>query len=370
MTTISLEGLTKTIGAQPILRGIDLDIDAGEFVAVLGPSGCGKSSLLRLIAGLDAPTSGTIRFNGEVVTHIPPQARNIAMVFQSYALYPHMTVRENMSYGLRQRKFPASEIAARVEKTARILHLEPYLDRRPKQLSGGQRQRVAMGRAIVREPVAFLLDEPLSNLDAQLRQSMRQEIRTLQKELEVTTLYVTHDQVEAVTMANRVVLMNAGTIMQQGAPLELYDRPANLFVARFIGTLPMNFFDVTRVEGGVRANDGAILGAVPRDDAKSLVAGLRPEHLSINPGREEEKFAATVTAVEHLGGEVEIYADGLGSKLCVRAFDRDVPKPGERVVLGYEPQRLHLFDKASGSRLPADYYAASIASLIHTDTDL
>jgi ABC-type sugar transport system ATPase subunit len=370
MTSITIEELSKTIGNQPILHDIDLSIGAGKLVALLGPSGCGKSTLLRLIAGLDAPTSGRIRFNGRDVTDVPPQARNIAMVFQSYALYPHMTVRENMAYGLKQRKLPAAEISARIENTARILHLEPYLDRRPKQLSGGQRQRVAMGRAIVREPVAFLMDEPLSNLDAQLRQAMRLEIRALQRQLAVTTLYVTHDQVEAVTMSDRVVLMNAGRILQEGAPLDLYDRPANLFVARFIGLLPMNLFDVTRVEGGLRAGDGTILPAAAGSGAETFTAGLRPEHIAIHPGPEDAKFTAVVTGVQHLGGEVEIYVEALGERFCVRAFDRDAPAAGERVVLGYAPQRLHLFDKETGVRVPALYYSPAEASLIHTDAFL
>jgi ABC-type sugar transport system ATPase subunit len=370
MASVDIVSLSKKFGDHRILKDINLSIGDGEFVALVGPSGCGKSTLLRIISGLEPVTSGIIAFDGKPINHLSPQARNVAMVFQSYALYPHFTVRENIAFGLKQMKLPKDQIELRIDKAARVLGLMPYLDRLPKQLSGGQRQRVAMGRAMVREPVVLLLDEPLSNLDAQLRVSMRAEIRQLQEQLGVTTIYVTHDQVEAITMADKIVLMNAGEIVQVGQPLQLYDRPATRFVAGFIGSPAMNFFDATRVSTGLQTADGSVLPLpLSRADAKAeLTVGLRPEHLKLidRANTISLAFDAVVRRHESLGAEVEIHVDAFGTRLLVRHFSRHLPAVGSHVRIGFNSDRVHLFDRATGHRIvehrpvePADVWATA-----------
>src|SRR5512140_858885 len=284
MAGISLQGVTKSFGKNEVIHRTDIDIADGEFVVIVGPSGCGKSTVLRMIAGLETATQGEIRIGGERVNEVEPKDRNIAMVFQNYALYPHMTVYENMSYGLRIRRMPRDEIRERVNRAAGILELTPYLQRKPRELSGGQRQRVAMGRAIVREPAAFLFDEPLSNLDAKLRVQMRLEIQKLHRELRTTSVYVTHDQVEAMTLADRMIVINAGTVEQVGAPIQVYDDPATQFVAGFIGSPSMNFLPGKRVGDGVDVSGGV---RVPLPEGlratapEGLVVGIRPEHFAL-----------------------------------------------------------------------------------------
>jgi sn-glycerol 3-phosphate transport system ATP-binding protein len=301
MASVELRGVGKTYaGNVHAVDNVDLDIPDGELVVLVGPSGCGKSTLLRMIAGLETITTGTISIGGRVVNKEEPAERDIAMVFQNYALYPHMSVRQNLEYGLKNRGTPRAQIAARVDEAARILEIVPYLDRRPRQLSGGQRQRVAMGRAIVRQPKAFLFDEPLSNLDAKLRGQMRVEIRRLQRRLKTTTVYVTHDQLEAMTLADRLVVMNAGHIEQVGTPGELYERPATLFVAGFIGSPPMNFLDRDRLA----PEDAARL-----DQRVPGVAtiGIRPDALTLTPTGPALALPATVELIEPVGAESHVY---------------------------------------------------------------
>ncbi|MFD1910851.1 sn-glycerol-3-phosphate ABC transporter ATP-binding protein UgpC [Halodurantibacterium flavum] len=332
MATLSLENIRKTYGKTEVVHGISLDVEEGEFVVIVGPSGCGKSTLLRMVAGLETITAGELRIGGERVNEREPMDRDIAMVFQNYALYPHMTVFENMAYGLRIARTPRAEIDRRVRQAAEMLQLEPYLARRPRELSGGQRQRVAMGRAIVRKPRVFLFDEPLSNLDAKLRVQMRLEIRALQRELGVTALYVTHDQVEAMTLADRMVVMNGGHAEQIGAPLEVYRAPNTTFVAGFIGSPPMNLLP------------GASLGH------PAPLVGLRPEHLRVGaPAR----LTATVRYAEALGAETLIHMmlDG-GSPVCLRIEGQMIPpEVGVRLPLVFDDADLCLFG-ADGQRLP------------------
>jgi len=355
MASVDIVELSKEFGGHRVLKNLNLSVGEGEFVALVGPSGCGKSTLLRIIAGLEPATSGVVAFDGKPVNSTPPQARNVAMVFQSYALYPHMRVRDNLAFGLRQRGYAAAEVKRRVTNAAKLLELESYLDRYPRQLSGGQRQRVAMGRAMVREPVAFLLDEPLSNLDAQLRVSMRLEIRALQERLGVTTIYVTHDQVEATTLADRIAVLNGGEIMQVDSPLDLYDRPANRFVAGFMGSPPMNFICGIRSDDGIRAPDGSAIVLPPRyaHAEGELIVGIRPEHLAISRGigLGLPTIDGVVRHVEHLGAETELYVDSCGARLCARHFSREAPPVGTAIRLAYEPTRLHLFDKATDLRV-------------------
>ena len=355
MASIDIVDLHKDFGGHQVLKNLNLSVAEGEFVALVGPSGCGKSTLLRIIAGLEPASSGLVVFDGKPVNSNPPQARNVAMVFQSYALYPHMRVRDNLAFGLRQRRYPRAEVERRIANAAKILELDRYLDRYPRQLSGGQRQRVAMGRAMVREPVAFLLDEPLSNLDAQLRVSMRLEIRALQERLGVTTIYVTHDQVEAITLADRIALLNGGEIMQVDSPLNLYDRPANRFVAGFIGSPAMNFVSGVRSDDCIRIPDGSVIPLAPQyaHAPGELIIGLRPEHLSVlnDASSGLPTIHAVVRHVERLGAETEIYAEGCGTRLCVRHFGREVPAIGTPVRLAYDPGRLHLFDRTTERRV-------------------
>jgi multiple sugar transport system ATP-binding protein len=329
MGKIELTQVRKSFGDTHVIPGIDLTIENGEFVVFVGPSGCGKSTLLRLIAGLEDTTSGTISIDGKDATHLPPAKRGLAMVFQSYALYPHMTVRKNIAFPLKMAGLPEAEQAARVERAAAVLNLTSYLDRRPGQLSGGQRQRVAIGRAIVREPAAFLFDEPLSNLDAALRVGMRQEISELHQSLKTTMIYVTHDQVEAMTMADKIVVLNAGRIEQVGAPLDLYNRPRNLFVAGFIGSPRMNF-----IAGEEAAKHGA------------HTIGIRPEHIIVGDG----PWEGTVGLSEHLGSDsfIKVTVPGLGT-LNVRAPGEVGVHHGDRIRLA-PAGRIHRFD-AQGTAL-------------------
>ncbi|MBI2739104.1 MAG: ABC transporter ATP-binding protein [Rhodospirillales bacterium] len=331
MGQITLQGVHKSFGQLEIIKDANLDIADGSFVVFVGPSGCGKTTLLRLIAGLEDVTGGQILIDGQNVVNVPPAKRGLSMVFQSYALYPHMSVRGNIAFGLKMAGLPRSEIDRKVAAAAATLNLTPYLDRKPRELSGGQRQRVAIGRAIVREPKAFLFDEPLSNLDAALRVQMRMEVTRLQKQLATTAIYVTHDQVEAMTMADRIVVLNAGRVEQYGSPLELYERPANLFVAGFIGSPKMNF-----------------VSGVPADQHGAATIGIRPEHLRIARAGEggSEGWPGTVSVAEHLGSDTFLYVDaGALGLLTVRGIGEIHLKGGDRVWLSPDPARLHRFDK-------------------------
>jgi multiple sugar transport system ATP-binding protein len=350
MAGLSLIGVRKSFDRTAVLHGIDLEVGDGEFVAFVGPSGCGKSTLLRLIAGLDEVSGGTIAIDGAVVNDVPPARRGIAMVFQSYALYPHMTVAENMGYALRLAGTPAAERDARVRAAAAALRLEALLQRKPRQLSGGQRQRVAIGRAIVREPKIFLFDEPLSNLDAALRVEMRGEIARLKARLGTTMIYVTHDQVEAMTLADRIVVLQGGRVEQVGSPLELYRQPANRFVAGFIGSPRMNLLPATRDGQAVCVAGHAIPGlSVPAEVAE---LGLRPEDLTLVPPG-EGLLAGEALLVEHLGSDVfaQLQIPGLPEPVMVRLPGQAALRRGEAVGLRFGAAEAHLF-AADGARLP------------------
>ena len=350
MATVEVRNVRKAFGPVEVLHGVSVDIADGEFVVLVGPSGCGKSTLLRMLAGLENITSGEIAIGGRVVNAVPPKDRDIAMVFQNYALYPHMTVYDNMAFSLTLAKAPKALMDEEVGRAAKILGLEQLLQRFPRQLSGGQRQRVAMGRAIVRNPQVFLFDEPLSNLDAKLRVQMRSEIKELHQRLKVTTVYVTHDQIEAMTMADKIVVMNNGHIEQAGPPLELYDRPANLFVAGFIGSPAMNLLKGTVNGGTLRTDDGTdwplpVNGARPKEGP--AIYGVRPEHLRID----SEGIKATVQVVEPTGSETQVLMK-VGSQSMVGAFrERVSAKPGEILPVRPDPALVHLFDQQSGQRL-------------------
>jgi multiple sugar transport system ATP-binding protein len=348
MASVSFREVKKDFGKTKVLHGISLDISDGEFMVLVGPSGCGKSTLLRMLAGLEDITGGNIAIDGRVVNDLESKDRDIAMVFQSYALYPHMSVRDNMGFSLRLRKEDAKLIRDRVGQAAKILNLGPYLDRYPRELSGGQRQRVAMGRAIVRDPKVFLFDEPLSNLDAKLRVAMRSEIKALHQRLKTTTVYVTHDQVEAMTMADRIAVMNEGRIEQLGEPLELYDRPANLFVAQFIGSPAMNV-----LEGSYRNSHVEALGARwPVSGARAAEGlrvkyGIRPEHLELAASG----VPAEVVVVEPMGAETELLLKVENQTITVTTHGRSSIGPGERAFLAPRLEHVHLFDAATGARL-------------------
>ena len=350
MASVSLRNVHKKFGPVTVLGSIDLDIEDGEFVVLVGPSGCGKSTLLRSIAGLETINGGEIRIGDRQVNHVAPKDRDIAMVFQSYALYPHMDVRRNMAFSLNLRKSPAELITERVDAASAKLGLNAFLERLPKQLSGGQRQRVAMGRAIVRNPKVFLFDEPLSNLDAKLRATMRTEIKALHQSLKTTAIYVTHDQVEAMTMANRIVVMSDGVIQQVGPPLELYDHPANIFVAGFIGSPTMNFFEAVAERKSARLGDGSILalpaGAAVKD-GQEIVIGIRPEHLHFAG----EGLPGTVVVVEPLGMSTQVTLDAVGERATLLALERPKLSPGDAKFLSAKPQDIHVFDRSSGLRL-------------------
>jgi multiple sugar transport system ATP-binding protein len=350
MADVSISDLTKSYGTIEVLHGISFDVADGEFVALVGPSGCGKSTLLRMIAGLEDITGGTVAIGGRVVNAVEPKERDIAMVFQNYALYPHMTVRENMGFSLRLRGASKAEIARAVVEAAEILGLTPYLDRAPKALSGGQRQRVAMGRAIVRNPAVFLFDEPLSNLDAALRVQMRAEIRGLHERLGSTSIFVTHDQVEAMTMADRIVVMRAGRLEQAGPPLELYDRPANAFVAGFIGSPAMNLLPGV-AEGARVMLDGGISLAVASGASGKVTYGIRPEHLSLVAPDSPDALTGTVGLIESTGTAMFVEVLTPGSTLHALFTDRPALQRGDRIGLCPRPGHSHLFDSATGLRL-------------------
>src|SRR6476659_5390609 len=331
MASVAIRDVRKAFGATSVIHGVDISIGDGEFVVLVGPSGCGKSTLLRMIAGLENITAGEIRIGDRVVNNVPPKERDVAMVFQNYALYPHMTVAANMAFSMKLRGAPQSEIEERVNRAATILGLSQLLGRYPRQLSGGQRQRVAMGRAIVRDPQVFLFDEPLSNLDAKLRVQMRTEIKELHQRLKTTTIYVTHDQIEAMTMADKIVVMHDGRVEQIGAPLDLYDRPDNLFVAGFIGSPAMNF-----LRGSLRANGTAVFEAgggiafpigtaPPGSDGRPVVYGLRPENIHLDPNG----LAAEVVVVEPTGSETQVVARVGGQDLIAVFRERHTFEPGE-----------------------------------------
>ncbi len=356
MASVEIREVDKVFGSTQVLFGVSIDIADGEFVVLVGPSGCGKSTLLRMIAGLEEITRGEILIGGRVVNNVPPRDRDIAMVFQNYALYPHMTVRENMAFSLKLAKAPRQVIEERVNRAARILGLTEFFDRYPRQLSGGQRQRVAMGRAIVRDPQVFLFDEPLSNLDAKLRVQMRTEIKALHQRLKTTSIYVTHDQIEAMTMADRIVVMQDGRVEQIGAPLELYDRPANLFVAGFIGSPAMNFFEATvrRENGRVAAvsRDGTVLPlpeGIALEEGRELVYGIRPEHLTLVA--DSAGVPAEVVVVEPTGAETMLVMTMAGGPAHAVFRERHEFRPGETVRLMPDLERVHLFDRATGQRI-------------------
>ena len=350
MAEVTIRELTKFYGGVQVVHGLDLDIADGEFVVLVGPSGCGKSTLLRMIAGLEEITSGDIRIGERRVNNLPPSERDIAMVFQNYALYPHKTVGANMGFALKMRGMDKAAIAEKVARAAEILGLTPYLDRYPRALSGGQRQRVAMGRAIVRDPQVFLFDEPLSNLDAKLRVQMRTEIRELHLRLKTTTVYVTHDQIEAMTMADKIVVMQGGRIEQVGAPLDLYDRPVNSFVAGFIGSPAMNMLPGEVRRGAVVLADGTALPLPSRvdvADGREVTYGVRPEHLTVA----STGIAGLVAVVEPTGSETHVVLRAGGQDVVAMFRDRVPFRPGDALTFAPEAAKAHLFDKATGVRL-------------------
>jgi len=353
MAEISLRAVKKSYVMLQVIHGVTVDIADGEFIVIVGPSGCGKSTLLRMIAGLETITEGEVTIAGRVVNNVEPKDRNIAMVFQNYALYPHMSVYENMSYGLRIRRMPKAEIDERVQRAAKILELGPFLDRKPRALSGGQRQRVAMGRAIVREPAAFLFDEPLSNLDAKLRVQMRLEIQKLHRELKTTSIFVTHDQVEAMTLADRMIVMNLGVAEQIGRPIDVYDDPASLFVAGFIGSPAMNFLPGKRVGERIDVGSGISI-EIPaglRAGAKDAVTvGVRPEHLVAGES-EGPVFRFTVDTIEALGADSLLHGRIGEGMLIARVDGHMTPAPGDAMVFSTRRGKLYFFDTASGKRL-------------------
>src|SRR5687767_272571 len=331
MAELSFRDVRKSYAGLQVVHGVSMEVKDGEFVVIVGPSGCGKSTLLRMVAGLEPITGGEISIGGRVVNQLEPKDRDIAMVFQNYALYPHMSVYDNMSYGLRIKGFSKPEIETRVQKAAAILELKPFLERKPRQLSGGQRQRVAMGRAIVREPAVFLFDEPLSNLDAKLRVQMRAELQALHRRLGTTSLYVTHDQVEAMTLAHRMIVMNAGRAVQIGAPLEVYAKPATTFVASFIGSPPMNLIPQQR-------------------DGRGVLFGIRPEHL--DPCAESEaNLVVEIDLIEPLGADTLVYGHLEGGTRIAARLHSSVDARTGRLPLRYRPEHAHYFDAQSGARI-------------------
>ena len=354
MATLTLDNIKKSYGDREVVHGVSCAVADGELVVVVGPSGCGKSTLLRMVAGLEDVSSGTVAIDGKVVNAVEPKDRDIAMVFQNYALYPHMTCFDNMAYGLRMRHMARDEIAKRVDRAARILQLDGLLERKPRQLSGGQRQRVAMGRAIVRDPKVFLFDEPLSNLDAKLRVQMRVEIKRLQQELGTTSLYVTHDQVEAMTLADRLIVMNAGNADQIGPPLDLYERPATAFVAGFIGSPAMNLIE-GRLDGAGVVIGNCTLPAAHRDGVgHAVLVGLRPEHLEL---AEDGALPLTVELLERLGADTIVHGklggptDNGSIVVTARAPGTINPPLGETLRFAVRPEHVHLFDAETGKRL-------------------
>ncbi len=351
MARVTIRSVQKHFGSTHVIRGVDIAIADGEFCVLVGPSGCGKSTLLRMIAGLEEISEGDIAIGDRVVNRVPPKERDIAMVFQNYALYPHMTVRDNMSFALMLAKQPKAEVEARVKKAADILGLTAYLDRYPRQLSGGQRQRVAMGRAIVRDPQVFLFDEPLSNLDAKLRVQMRTEIKELHQRLKTTSIYVTHDQIEAMTMADKIVVMKDGVVEQTGDPLTLYDQPANTFVAGFIGSPAMNMLPgIVGGTGNVAFGESVEL-PLPRgaraQAGREVLYGVRPEHCALAA----TGLPVEVVVVEPTGADTQLYCRFNGRDVTATIKDRTDCRPGDRINLAPDLARAHVFDKASGQRL-------------------
>ena len=346
MAFLELKGIGKVFGQTVAVQDLTLSVEAGEFMVLVGPSGCGKSTTLRMIAGLEDISTGDLLIDGRRVNNVHPKDRDIAMVFQNYALYPHMTVYENMSFGLRLRRMPKNQIDEKVREAARILGIDELLDRKPKALSGGQRQRVAMGRAIVREPKVFLFDEPLSNLDAKMRVQMRVELKLLQKRLGTTTVYVTHDQVEAMTLASRIAVMNAGRLQQYATPKEVYERPANRFVAEFIGSPSMNFLTGVYAGGEIKGKGFSMSLVLPVDEGMSVTVGIRPQHVGV--GRDGD-LRATVEVVENLGSERFGYCKSAAGTLVVRLPD-EWPQEGDEVGLMLAPDLCHFFDE-SGDRI-------------------
>jgi len=356
MASVDIGKVDKFFGSTQVLYEVEIEIADGEFVVLVGPSGCGKSTLLRMIAGLEEISNGEIAIGGRVVNNVPPKDRDIAMVFQNYALYPHMSVHDNMAFSLKLAKAPKSVIQERVAKAAQILGLEPFLERYPRQLSGGQRQRVAMGRAIVRDPAVFLFDEPLSNLDAKLRVQMRTEIKELHQRLKTTSVYVTHDQIEAMTMADRIVVMHDGVVEQVGEPLDLYDRPDNLFVAGFIGSPAMNFIDATiKRNGGAPAavaKDGTALplpATAGGRDGQKVVYGIRPEHLDL--ANSAGSLPTEVVVVEPTGADILVFTRLAAQEVAVVFKERHKFRPGDKINLMPHEGTVHLFDKETGDRI-------------------
>ena len=353
MADVQVNTLRKSFGSVEVIHELSVDIDDGEFVVLVGPSGCGKSTLLRMIAGLEEVGAGTIRIGGKVVNNLPPADRDIAMVFQNYALYPHKTVASNMAFSLRMRKMDKAEIQSKVGHAAEVLGLTPYLDRYPRALSGGQRQRVAMGRAIVRDPQVFLFDEPLSNLDAKLRVQMRTEIRELHQRLGSTTVYVTHDQIEAMTMADKIVVMQEGHIEQVGSPLVVYDQPANTFVAEFIGSPSMNMIEAILRESsdGVVAAVGEARIALPDDVAhapgQKVLLGIRPEKLELK----DDGIAGRISLIEPTGSETHVVIRSEGKELVSVLRERRSLRIGQEVFLAAAPDSILLFDRETGQRM-------------------
>jgi multiple sugar transport system ATP-binding protein len=358
MASVTIQNVEKSFGTHQVIHGVNIEVQEHEFVVLVGPSGCGKSTLLRMIAGLETISGGDIVIGDKVVNDVPPRDRDIAMVFQNYALYPHMSIFDNMGFSLKLRKRSKEEIEKKVTGAAEILNLVPFLKREPRQLSGGQRQRVAMGRALVRDARVFLFDEPLSNLDAKLRVTMRTEIKALHQRLKTTSIYVTHDQIEAMTMADRIVVMNDGRVEQIGAPLELYDRPGNLFVAGFLGSPSMNFIAGTYTRKGGKAfvvtEAGGSL-AVPdlanATEGQKVVFGVRPEHLLLDGDGDGDGVDATVDVVEPTGANIEVFGDIAGADICAVFTERHPFVPGETIKLGWDFEKVHLFDKESGQRI-------------------
>ncbi|TPK74613.1 sn-glycerol-3-phosphate ABC transporter ATP-binding protein UgpC [Mesorhizobium sp. B2-4-15] len=349
MAQVTISKVAKAFGTVKVLHEVSVDISDGQFVVLVGPSGCGKSTLLRMVAGLETVSGGTIAIGDRVVNHLPPAKRDIAMVFQNYALYPHKTVEQNMAFALKLRKTDPAVVAERVKRAADILDLNPYLKRYPRQLSGGQRQRVAMGRAIVRDPQVFLFDEPLSNLDAKLRVQMRTEIKELHQRLKTTTIYVTHDQIEAMTMADKIVVMRDGHIEQVGAPLDLFDRPANLFVAGFIGSPSMNLLKGVVRKGGVDIA-GTMFPLAPNnvvEEGRGVVYGVRPEHLEIHP----DGVPAKISVVEPTGSETLVFLRFGDGEMVALFRERHDFKPGDMLKLRPRLDHIHLFDAETGKRL-------------------
>ena len=371
MATVSFDHVTKKYGDVTAVHDFNLEIADGEFMVLVGPSGCGKTTNLGMIAGLEEISDGTRRIGDRVVNDVPPKDRDIAMVFQSYALYPHMTVRDNMAFGLKLRKVPKADIEKRVADAAGILSLEKYLDRKPKELSGGQRQRVALGRAIVREPAVFLMDEPLSNLDAKLRVQTRAEIARIHQRLGTTMVYVTHDQIEAMTMGTRIAVMSEGLLMQVGTPQTLYDKPANRFVAGFIGSPSMNFVDVTLEGTGAEAKlvgAGGWVVPLPRRLAESvaaqgvrkIIAGFRPEHLEIGElGSDSASFQGKADVVEYLGNEELLHVTAANQDIVAIVDSSHRVKPGDILTLSLPMDKLHLFDAESGASLVSELATAA-----------